>query len=87
MNELGLTRENIREIAEDVIKSVVAKHIANLATDGYLDKLVNRELKELVKDTGVGARYRSGIDDYVRRAAEQQVKDYLAENLYIGKRV
>ena len=81
MNELGLTREYVRGIVDDVVKEIVGKRLDAVNFQSYIDKIISSELNSLVRET---SRYRSeDIRSYVQKAAQEQVSEFIKEHLHI----
>jgi polyhydroxyalkanoate synthesis regulator phasin len=51
MNELGLTRESVREEMKDIIDSVVEKQVNRLIDEGILERMVERYIKNMYGPT------------------------------------
>lgn len=82
MNELGLTRKEIREEMEDIIETTVAKHMNDLIMQKKIDEIVKEEIKRLAQ---VSAGWSSeSIRSIVIKAAQNQVAAYLKDDLCIG---
>ena len=82
MNELGLTRESVRGIMEDIVEKTISKHMANLETSGFIRDIVRREIQGLAE--GKAAFGRDTIRSMVQFEAQKQIKDFIENNLRIG---
>lgn len=49
MNELGLTRESIRELVKELVEAEVTKVTNQLVADGHLVKMVDRAFEHVAK--------------------------------------
>ena len=47
MNELGLTRDSIRQEVTEIVTTEVAKAMTRLVDDGFLEKIVIAEFNKL----------------------------------------
>jgi hypothetical protein len=83
INELGLTREYIRGICDDIIKDTILKYMSNIVEKDLIEKLVSQEIKVLASGGGrVSSRY--SIQTIVEQEAQAQVKEFVKNNLKIG---
>jgi hypothetical protein len=83
MNELGLTREYIRGICDDIIKDTILKYMSTIVEKDLIDKLVAQEIKVIVSG-GNRISSRSSIQQIVEQEAQAQVKEFIKTNLKIG---
>lgn len=78
MNELGLTRESIRELATEIIDSTVEKHIKQLISDKYMQNLIE---KNVIKALGNGQFDKdvlySKMEDTITREFAQEIRSKL----------
>jgi len=81
MNELGLTRESIREEASKIIRETIAQHMKNLEHQGVIKELVEREFRIIIN--GNGNKHRDSIKDMCRDAIVESVEKYIAGNLRV----
>lgn len=51
MNELGLTRDSVREEMKDIIDSAVEKQVNRLIDEGILERMVDRYIKNMYGPT------------------------------------
>ena len=49
MNELGLTRESVRDLTEEIVADTVGKHIKRIIEDGSVDRLIKSEIDRALK--------------------------------------
>lgn len=79
MNELGLTREVIREEMQKIIEAEASKVMSILVSQGHLERIVRNKFDELVKYN----RWTKGnqIMSIVTNAAETEAKRFVQENL------
>lgn len=82
MNELGLTRESIREMAHQLIKQEVEKTVNVMASTGVLDRIIHEAL-----DTMLGrSRSRYGgtsVQTIVTNAVTDLANAWVKDNLRI----
>lgn len=48
MNELGLTRETVRNLATEIVQQAVDVHIKKLISDGHLQRMVDSSLNKVL---------------------------------------
>ena len=77
-NELGLTRETIRGIAQQLIEREVEKTAKEMLSNGVLDRLVEKAVNTTLS---VNRYERDALGRLISTAAAEQVKVWLAENL------
>lgn len=49
MNELGLTRENIRTLTEELVETTLVKHLNRMEKEGKITKLITKYLVSLLR--------------------------------------
>ena len=77
-NEMGLTRETIRDIAQHLIEREAEKTVNAMLANGVLDKLVEKAVNNKLSAN----RYeRDALGRLISTAAAEQVKGWLAANL------
>ena len=81
MNELGLTRESIREEAGKIIREAIAQHIKNMGHQGVILGMVEDEFRAIVK--GRGSEYHDSIKGMCRAAIDASVKKYVDNHLRV----
>jgi len=81
MNELGLTRESIREEASQIIRETIAQHMKNLEHQGVIQSIVEAEFRTIVR--GRGCEYRDSITGMCRAAIDVSVKKYIDNHLHM----
>ena len=77
-NELGLTRETIRGIAQQLIEREVEKTAKEMLSNGVLDRLVEKAVNTTL---GVNRYECESLRRLVNAAAAEQVKVWLTANL------
>ena len=77
-NEMGLTRETIRDIAQHLIEREAEKTVNAMLANGVLDKLVEKAVN---KKLSANRYERDALGRLIRTAAAEQVKGWLAANL------
>lgn len=80
MNELGLTRESIREMVEEIVGVAIKKHITLLLNSGHVDKAVTEYLNELTRESRF---HGPTIRSMVREAMEKQVSEFVNSRIRI----
>jgi len=78
MNELGLTREYIREEARGLIQSTIGKEINRLLENGVIERMVKEELDRLTRETKWS---NSGIRSFALESAKKQAEQFIKDNL------
>ena len=82
MNELGLTRETVRGMMEDIVNATVAKHMANLETRGVIQNIVRREIEQLA-NKGSPSFGRSSIQTMIADEAKRQIEAFIKARVRI----
>lgn len=81
MNEMGLTRESVRELVEKIVTETVDRHMSALVSSGKLDRIVEYAFQRKYRDPKNGyADFRS----LVSSAAADAAKKFVAESLIIS---
>ncbi len=78
MNEMGLTRESVREMVDNIVKETVDKHIASLEDSGKLGRITEEAFQRKYRDP------KNGYADFkslVSGAAAEAARKFVAENL------
>lgn len=79
MNELGLTREVVREEMRKIVEAEAAKVVAGMVSGGHLERVVSEEFRKLAS---AGGRYdRSGIERMCADAAKKEAETFIRDNL------
>lgn len=78
MNEMGLTRESVREMAERIVTETVDKHMSSLVSSGTLDRIVEAAFQRKYCDPKNGyANFRNLVSNAAVEAARKFVEDSL----------
>lgn len=80
MNELGLTRESIREEAAIIIRECVAKELSRLSGNGALEKMLHEEFRKLCSNHQWDS---NSIRGMVLAASRVEVEKFVRANLRI----
>jgi hypothetical protein len=78
MNELGLTRENVREEIRKIVEVEAAKVVSSLVSQGHLERVVREEFRKLASN---GRYDRSGIERICVEAAKKEAETFMRDNL------
>ena len=78
MNELGLTRESVRQEMQTIVQAEVAKGVAKMMTEGFLEKLVAAEFNKLAKKDNWD---RDRIGGIVVEAAKKEAEAFIRATL------
>jgi hypothetical protein len=81
MNEMGLTRENVRDMVERIVTETVDKHMASLASSGKLGRIVEDAFQRKYRDPNNGY---SDFKILVSSAAAEAAKKFVAESVVIS---
>lgn len=76
-NELGLTRDGVREMTRSLVEETVNKHVQRLLDEGQIEKMVKSSLEILIRNRNLGP----GIHQMVVKTAETQVAEWVKANL------
>lgn len=79
MNELGLTREVVREEMRKIVEAEAAKVTASLVSQGHLERIVREKFDEVAK--GNQWSHRAPIIAIVEAAAKAEAEKFVRENL------
>jgi len=78
MNEMGLTRELVREQTLSIVRTEVEKYMARLVSEGALERLVAEEFKKMViKDSW----NRTRIETLVVEAAKKEAEAFVMKHI------
>lgn len=64
LNEAGLNRETIREMAKVVLKEEVKKQV---------EYSVHRDIKQIVKENMYGIRFRNALEEGIKQVVREQM--------------
>lgn len=78
MNELGLTRESIREETAAIIAEAVAKHVSFLTSSGQLERIVKEQFDKLLQKDRCDS---SALRTICVEAAKKEVEKFIQANL------
>ncbi len=81
MNEMGLSREVVREMVEKIVTETVDKHMSSLVSSGKLSRIVEDAFQRKYRDP------KNGYADFkslVSSAAADAAKKFVAESLVIS---
>jgi ribosomal protein L22 len=81
MNEMGLSREVVREMVEKIVTETVDKHMSSLVNSGRLDRIVEDAFQRKYRDPKNGYADFKGL---VASAAADAAKKFVAESLVIS---
>ena len=80
MNELGLTRDSIREVIEKIVTETVDKHMASLESSGRLNIIVENAFRRKYKNP-------NSLDSFatlVTNAAQESARKFVRDNVHIS---
>lgn len=81
MNELGLTRESVRQTMEQIVKETIERHMTTLEESGQLDRIIEGAFERKYKDPKMGyGNFQSLVTDAARAAAHK----FVVENVSIS---
>lgn len=83
MNELGLTREVIRDEMRKIIEVEAGKVMNGLISQGHLEQIVIRKLDEVIAETGSRQIWRETIKGIVTDAAKRAASDFFEKRMNI----
>jgi hypothetical protein len=78
MNELGLTREVIREMMAEIIQVEAVKVANAMICQGHLERIVTNCFRDIVKGNGYGT---TSLRDMVAAAAKTEATDFVKKHL------
>lgn len=79
MNELGLTREVVREEMRKIVEAEAAKVTASLVSQGHLERFVREKFNEVAR--GNQWSQRAPILAIVEQAAKAEAEKFVRDNL------
>jgi hypothetical protein len=80
MNELGLTRESVREAMMKIVEDVVSKHLTKIMKDGTLDRIIGTELAKQYHRAG--SKW-TALDKQIRAAVRSAADTFVEKNVHI----
>ena len=80
MNELGLTRETVREEMTKIIEAEAKKAVTNMVNYGALGRVVNEKVERLFNSKMGGGE---AMKFFVEEAATELIKEYVSEHVVI----
>lgn len=78
MNELGLTRNSIREEMKDIIEKTAASHVNRLMEEGGMKEILREALNELVKANGYD---RDPVGNILREEVKKRAAEYVRDSV------
>jgi hypothetical protein len=85
MNELGLTRESVREIMEEIVEETVQRHVNSAKFDERLSILVDRAISGIRGPRNSMGWYPS-LAEIVREEARTLLAAWIAKHLrFVGE--
>lgn len=78
MNELGLTRESIRELVVQVVKETVERKFQSMDHDGSWKELIDRTFRDKYNGSNWGE-----VDIVIKTAAKNEAEKFFREHLKI----
>jgi hypothetical protein len=78
MNELGLTRESIRQLTTEVVTEVVVKYMDNMEKSGNLQRIVEMAFDKKYRDPN---SYYGNFKSVLHRAAEKAANEFIEKNI------
>lgn len=82
MNELGLTRESVREETIKIITETVDKLVLNMLDNGSFGDIVVKAANKHLYDNREQA-WSKTIQDYISQAAKDAARDWINERITI----
>lgn len=78
MNELGLTRDRVRGIMEDIIEATVERHAKALVAEGRLEAMLQVQIEKALKENSyTPVKLRS----FIAATCAEQVRKHLNQSL------
>lgn len=78
MNELGLTRASVREIALKIVATEVERYTQRLFEQGTIERMVQSEFKRVAKERGLESNV---VAKKISEAAEREAAKWVRENV------
>lgn len=82
MNELGLTRDAVRQITEEVVAQVAERKVEALLQEGKLEEMVMRAVAKQMRKSAYG----DPLEQVISQAILTAAKDYIREHVTIEVR-
>jgi len=82
MNELGLTRESIRDMVEKIVTDAVNKKMESLESSGGLNRIVEDAFVRKYHDD---KRHFEKFGDVLRNAASKAAEKFIEDHVKISK--
>lgn len=81
MNELGLTRESIREVVREIVTDTVEKHLRNMTSQSEMERIIRDKVNEVVKDN----RWeKDTMRDLIIHVARTEIEKFVASHIKIA---
>lgn len=82
MNELGLSRESVRKIVEEIVVKTVDSHMDSLESSGRLNKIIEAAFNDRYRSYKFNdSKYTYPFDGILCKAAENAAAKFVEENL------
>lgn len=78
MNELGLTRERVRGIIDDIVQETISKHTRHLIESGQIEKQIQTHIERSLTSIGYN---RQSMRATIADAAAKEVKQHMMSTL------
>jgi len=83
VNELGLTRESVREDAHQFIARVLERYINRLAAEGKIEEMLRQIVEQNFRDAW-GRSGKDVVNDYAHRAIQAAAAEIIREKFDIN---
>lgn len=80
MNELGLTRESVRQLSEQIVTKTVETYMSGLISSGGLDKIVEEAFRSQYRDP---KNQYIGFSETLKQAAKEAADKFVRERVII----
>lgn len=81
MNELGLTRESVRTMVEDIVKETLDRKIETMIAEGYLQKMVDQSINKVCANSQWDT---AAIQTIISKAAGTAIQEKMFQDLCRG---
>lgn len=78
MNELGLTRDSVRGMAEEIVRECVNQKVAKMMAEGHIERMVNEAINNIAKDSKWDT---SAVRNLIAEAAGKAVRESVFQSL------
>lgn len=78
MNELGLTREFVRDMATELVKQTVNQHVEKMIADGHIKKIVRAEIDRIARTSGWDTQ---AVRTLISNAAGEHIRQVMFQAL------